>query len=109
LIVIFIDNIENFVFFLERRIMNEIFYETKVIKGEIDLSSEVNIEIILHFLSKVQEYIVLFETKLTINKPANSNIDDEVINELQSIFNKVDSSLILVKGKIREIFLSYTS
>ncbi|MHA1291183.1 MAG: hypothetical protein ACTSQJ_00780 [Promethearchaeota archaeon] len=109
MIVIFIDNIENFVFFLERRIMNEIFYETKVIKGEIDLSSEVNIEIILHFLSKVQEYIVLFETKLTINKPANSNIDDEVINELQSIFNKVDSSLILVKGKIREIFLSYTS
>ena len=87
--------------------MNEIFYEFKEMKS--DLTTEIKIEIILHFLSKVEEYIVLFETKIILTKSISSNIDQEVINELQNIFNKADPSLLLVKGKIREIFLSYSS
>ena len=89
--------------------MNEIFFEFKEIKTDSDLSSEINIEIILHFLSKVEEFIVLYETKINLNKSTTSNTGQEVINELKRIFNKVDSSLSLIKGKIREIYLSYSS
>lgn len=109
MIVIFIDNIDSFLLFLEKRIMNEIFYEYKEIKNQINLSSEVKIEIILHFLSKIEEHMILFETKVDFTKKSNSNFDENIITELQKIFNKVDSSLSLVKGKIREIFLSFTS
>ena len=89
--------------------MNEIFYEFKEVKPQSDLSSETEIEIILHFLSKIEEFIVLFETKLNISKSVNVNSDENVINELQAIFLKVDPTLSLVRGKIREIFLSYSS
>lgn len=89
--------------------MNEIFYEFKEMKTENDLSSEINIEIILHFLSKVEEFIVLYETKINLNKSGTLDTGQEVINELKRIFNKVDSSLSLIKGKIREIYLSYSS
>ena len=89
--------------------MNEIFFEFKEIKSDNDLSSEINIEIILHFLSKVEEFIVLYETKINLNKSRTSDTGQDVINELKRIFNKVDTSLSLIKGKIREIYLSYSS
>jgi hypothetical protein len=92
---------------LERRLTNEIFYEFKEKKANVDLSTE--IEVILHFLAKIDNSIVLYETKQTISKPKNINIDDEVKNSLQNLFNQVDPSIILIKGKIREIFLSYSS
>lgn len=111
MIVIFVDNIENFVEFLQKkRVMNEIFYEFKEVKSQSDLTSEIEIEIILHFLSKLEEsYLILFETTFKILKSPNTNSDEDVINELQKIFLKVDPTLTLVKGKIREIFLSYSS
>jgi len=91
--------------------MSEIFYEFKEIKTDGDLSSKINVEIILHFLSKAEELQlpILYETKINLSKSSSSNTDQEVINELRRIFNKVDSSLSLVKGKIREIYLSYSS
>ena len=46
--------------------MNEVYYEYKENKTNNDLSSDINIEIILHFLSKVEEVIILYETKNTI-------------------------------------------
>ena len=52
--------------------MNEVFYEYKEIKAKDDLSSELNIEIILHFLSKVEEVILLYETKISLRKPSAS-------------------------------------
>ena len=110
MIVIFVDNIENFVEFLQkRRVMNEIFYEFKEVKSQSDLTSNIEIEIILHFLSKLEEFLALFETKFKILKSSGTNSDEDVINELQEIFLKVDPTLTLVKGKIREIFLSYSS
>ncbi|MBD3194718.1 MAG: hypothetical protein GF317_06670 [Candidatus Lokiarchaeota archaeon] len=109
MIVIFIDEIEDFVNFLNKRVMNEIFYEFKEVNKHKDLSTKVDVEIVLHFLSKVEEFLVLYETKVVITKLSNSNIDEQVIKELQKIFTKVNSSLTLVKGKIREIFLSYSS
>ena len=53
--------------------------------------------------------MVLYETRLTITQPNAPGIDHEfVISELQKIFKKFDTSLSLIKGKIREIFLSYS-
>jgi len=108
LIVIFIDNIENFLSFLEKRIMDEVFYEFKEIKTETDLSLNIKIEIILHFLAKAGETLILYETRQTIPKQVNSDNDSIVISTLQKIFDQIDISLKLIKGKIREIFLSYS-
>ncbi|MHA1475501.1 MAG: hypothetical protein ACTSQ5_09970 [Promethearchaeota archaeon] len=108
MIVIFIDNIENFLSFLDKRIMNQVFYEFKEIKEESDLSKEIKIEIILHYLAKIGDTLILYETRQKISKTVNTDSDSDVINSLQSIFDKADTSLKLVKGKIREIFLSYS-
>ncbi|GAJ19178.1 unnamed protein product, partial [marine sediment metagenome] len=101
-------NIENFLSFLDKRIMEEVFYEFKEIKNDTDLSIDVKIEIILHFLAKAKDTLILYETKQLITKPINFNNDSNVIDSLQKIFDKVDTSIRFIKGKIREIFLSYS-
>ncbi len=88
--------------------MNEIFYEFKEITRD-SLVGIVDIEIILHFLAKIENSLMLYETKQIITKSKNSNSDQEVVKTLQKIFYSVDCSLSLIKGKIREIFLSYSS
>ena len=109
MIVIFCDNIDDFISFLENRIMNEIFYEFKEVKNQVDLSGKNYIEIVLHFLAKVSDTLILYETKQNLTKTQNSTSDNELILKLQNIFNGVETSLKLIKGKIREIFLSYSS
>lgn len=89
--------------------MDEIYYEFKEVKNNIDLLTGLNIEIILHFLAKVENSLILYETKQTISGPQNVDIDEQVINSLQKLFCQVDPSITLIKGKIREIFLSYSS
>jgi hypothetical protein len=108
LIVIFCDKIDDFITFLEKRTMNEIFYEFKEITSD-SLVSQINIEIVLHFLAKVESTMILFETKQIITKSKNSDLDLEVVKTLKSLFGSVDPSLSLIKGKIREIFLSFSS
>jgi len=108
LIVIFCDNIDDFVLFLEKRVLDEIFYEFKEITSNT-LDSKINVEIILHFLAKIENTMILYETKQNLMQSPNSDIDKEVVNTLKKIFNKVDSTLSLIKGKIREIYLSYSS
>ncbi len=108
MIVIFCDNIDDFIRFLDRRTIDEVFYEFKEITSN-SLVSQVNIEIVLHFLAKVENTTILYETKQIITKSKNSDVDIEVVKTLKSVFSSVDSSLNLVKGKIREIFLSYSS
>jgi len=108
LIVIFIDDIENFLRFLDKRIMDEVFYEFKEIKNDTDLSSDIKIEIILHFLAKAKDTLILYETKQIVGKPINFNNDSNIIDTLQKIFDKVDTTIRFIKGKIREIFLSYS-
>lgn len=88
--------------------MDQVFYEFKEIKEEKDLSKEIKIEIVLHYLAKIGDILILYETSQKITKDINSNSDSDVINTLQNIFDKADTSLKLVKGKIREIFLSYS-
>ncbi|MFX0030921.1 MAG: hypothetical protein ACFE8B_17035 [Candidatus Hermodarchaeota archaeon] len=94
--------------FLEKRVMDEIFYEFKEITSNT-LDSKVNIEIVLHFLANINNTMILYETKQNITRLTSSDIDTEVVNTLQKIFHNVDSSLRLIKGKIREIYLSFSS
>ena len=88
--------------------MNEIFYEFKEIQSQSDLSSKVNIDVVIHFLAKTENNLILYETKQTIVKLSTSNVDSEIITNLKNIFQKVDPSITLMKGKIREIYLSYS-
>jgi len=89
--------------------MDEIFYEFKELKSNNDLSSNVKIEIFLHFLSKIEGAFCVFETKLDLIKTSDSETAEQVIKRLQEIFKKANTSIVLVQGKIREIFLSYSS
>lgn len=88
--------------------MNEIFYEFKEITSS-SLDTKVEIEIILHFLAKIENSLILYETKQNITKSSSLDIDQEVVKTLKEIFSQVDSSLSLIKGKIREIYLSYST
>ena len=109
MIVIFCDNIDDFIAFLDKRIMHEIFYEIKEVKNHDNLSNNIIATIILHFLAKVSDTLILYETKQNLQKSSDQDITQETINTLQNVFTQVDPSLKLIKGKIREIFLSYTS
>jgi hypothetical protein len=88
--------------------MDEIFYEIKDVKNQSDLSSEIKKEVILHFLAKVGDTLILYETRQTISKTKDEDVNKEVIDSIQAIFSQVDASLKLINGKIREIFLSYS-
>lgn len=87
--------------------MDEIFYEFKEITSNT-LDSKINIEIVIHFLAKIDNTMILYETKQSITRSTSSNIDTEVVSTLQNIFRGVDASLKLIKGKIREIYLAYS-
>ena len=108
MIVIFIDSIEDFLKFLERRISNEIFYELKENKINTEISSPHTLEIILHFLAKLGDNTVLYETKQTLSNIEVNQKDENIIIKLEEIFKQVDPSISLIKEKIREIFLSYS-
>ena len=88
--------------------MNEVFYEFKEIQSQSDLSSKVNIDVVIHFLAKTENNLILYETKQTIVKLSTSDSNNEVITNLKRVFQNVDPSINLIKGKIREIYLSYS-
>ncbi len=103
--MLFIDNLEDFLNFLGKRLIDEVFYEYKESTSS-ELSNLGNVEIILHFLSKIENSIVLYETKVLLDNLNTTNIDKQVFAKLKDVFNKFEIKLI--KGKIREIFLSYS-
>jgi hypothetical protein len=87
--------------------MNEIFYEIKEIKNQ-SVEEEITKELVIHYLAKISDTLILYETKQRIMKSYNSNNLEAVIKNLQKIFHEVDPSLSLIKGKIREIYISYS-
>ncbi|MFX0002923.1 MAG: hypothetical protein ACFE9C_01840 [Candidatus Hodarchaeota archaeon] len=89
--------------------MNEIFYEIKEMKNHDNLSTNIIAEIILHFLAKVSDTLILYETKQSLIKSNNPNNEKEVIQAIEKVFQGVDQSLSLIRGKIREVFISYSS
>ena len=88
--------------------MDEVFYEFKEIQNQSDLSSKVNIEVVIHFLAKTENHLILYETKQKILKSNRSDTNKEVITSLEKVIQNVDFSIRLIKGKIREIYLSYS-
>ena len=95
--------------FLEKRITDNIFFEIKEVSKENDLNSLKNIEIILHFLGKVPENsLVLYETKINFSAQDIGKSESRIIEELQKLLDTANLNIKLVKGKIREIYISYS-
>lgn len=88
--------------------MNEVFYEIKERKNLTEVKNENQYEIILHFLAKVDQNTVLYETKQLISKSDKESINNIAKNLLKGTIDE-KTPIKLVKGKIREIFLSYSS
>ena len=109
MIVIFCDNIDDFIASADKRIMNKIFYEIKEIKNHDNLSTNIIADIVLHFLAKVSDTLILYETKQSLTKSNNPNNENEVIIALEKVFQGIDPSISLIRGKIREVFISYSS
>ncbi len=94
MLVIYLDEIEDFVRFLDRRSMNEIFYEVNQDSNSAAIA--------LHFLGQVGEMIVLYETRIEVRAGKQT---EEVLKEIRQTFGTI-GEVELVKGKIREIFIS---
>ncbi len=94
MLVIYLDEIEDFVRFLDKRAMNEIFYEITPDSNSTTID--------LHFLGQVGEMIVLYETRIEVRAGKQT---EEVLKEIRETFSTI-GEIELVKGKIREIFIS---
>lgn len=92
-IIIKIDKIEDFVTFLDRRLGNEIFYETGP-------TADLGTRAILCYLAKIDGITVIYQGELTF-----PNVRDDV-----AIKKKLDEfkfeNIRLIPGKIREIVMS---
>ena len=89
--------------------MDNIFFEKKKLSEENDLSSLKNIEIVLHFLGKITENnLALFETTLKFSAKDIGKSESHIFEELQKSLDIANLNLNLVKGKIREIYISYS-
>jgi len=99
-IVIFIEELEDFVNLLSERVMDKIFYEFNGLTEEKNIHEENSNQITLQFLSKVENSLVLYETRF--------DAETKEISKIQEVLDKAEISLELIKGKIREIFLSYS-
>lgn len=100
MIVIFIEEMEEFVNLLSERVMDKIFYEFNGQGEEQNIHEEASNQITLQFLSKVENSLVLYETKF--------DAETKEISKIQDVLDKAEIDLKLIKGKIREIFLSYS-
>jgi len=109
MIVIYLDQLQDFVSFFENRISDNIFYEIKEIPKENDLESAKRIQITLHFLGKMSdEYLVLYETNIEFQTLDMNKAEAIIIEEMQKILDTTDLNIKLIKGKIREIYISYS-
>lgn len=105
----YLDELEDFVKFLANRISDDIFYEVKEVTKESDLETAKSISIVLHFLGKISEdYLALYETNLEFKSIDIDKSETIIINELQKVLDTTELSISLIRGKIREIYISYS-
>ncbi len=100
MIVIFVERMEDFVKFLERRVMNEIFYDVRGPPDHPDKGGA-SYTILLHFLGAIGNAQGLYETEITLNQVSSR---DELIEKMKLAFQSFEIELI--EGKIREVFMS---
>ncbi|MHA1376843.1 MAG: hypothetical protein ACTSRG_00550 [Candidatus Helarchaeota archaeon] len=97
MIIIHLDDLNDFASFLEKRISNEIFFE--FIKPEPELNG---LKVQLQYLGVMNNTNILFTTHLDFPKIKDK---EAVKNKLKEIkISELD--LRLVHGKIRELYIS---
>ncbi|HMF31707.1 MAG TPA: hypothetical protein VKK79_09845 [Candidatus Lokiarchaeia archaeon] len=96
MLIFYFENIEDFFHFLNRRTMNEIFYE---LVNSPDTSATT---LALHFLGSINDQTVLYETLVEVRGEKKA---DEIIAEIKSTLDSI-GEIKMIHGKIREIFMS---
>lgn len=97
MIVITIDEIEDFIALLEKRATEYIFFE--FVRCEFD-----GLRVLLNFLGNLGSSVVLFQTSLDF-----PNVKDKkkVIEQIKAMdMEKLNLNLKFIPGTIREIYLS---
>lgn len=94
MIIIKVDNIEDFASFLNRRMGNEIFYEF------LDNTTELGTRAVLSFLAKIDGITVIYQGELNFPKVRDIDAIRKKLNEFEF------GDIRLISGKIREIVMS---
>ena len=97
MIVIYLEHFENFIKFIERRIVDEIFYEIRRPDPELKMSYK----ILFHFLGNVGTLNCIYETEIELNQVSSR---DELLSRMKKMF--AEHEINLIEGKVREVFLS---
>ncbi|MHA1799566.1 MAG: hypothetical protein ACTSVY_14055 [Candidatus Helarchaeota archaeon] len=92
-----IDEIEDFIALLEKRISEYIFFE--FIRCEFD-----GLRVLLNFLGNLGNSIILFQTTMDFPNVKNKKIVIEKIKQID--VEKLNLNLKFIPGSVREIYLS---
>jgi len=95
-LIFYFDNIEDFFPFLNRRSMNEAFYEL------IPLPDSSATTLALHFIGQINEQTVMYETLVDVRGEKKV---EEIVTEIRATLDSI-GEIQLVSGKIRDIVLS---
>lgn len=103
MIVIDLDNMDDFLFFLTKRLTNEIFFYVEKDCLEIDVPGKDEIRIVLHYLGKIDESrTALYQTKLKFKK---GETKDHIYSEMKKVFEGF-GNMKLISGRISELYIS---
>ncbi|MHA1730349.1 MAG: hypothetical protein ACTSU5_00310 [Promethearchaeota archaeon] len=100
MIIVFTENFEDFVRFLDRRSMNEVFYEIREPPDHPD-SGTGDYHILFHFLGMAGNAQGIYETQISLSKVAAR---EELLEKMGEMFASYE--ITLIEGKIREVFMS---
>ncbi|GAB4329823.1 MAG: hypothetical protein Kow0069_37440 [Promethearchaeota archaeon] len=102
MIIIFLDRFEDFLHFLQRRLMDEVFYEVRELPSTPDRKDGRH-AVVLHFLGAMGSLTGVYETQVVLNQVASR---EELVEKLKDML--AEHSISLIQGKIREIFISFS-
>ncbi|MBD3353818.1 MAG: hypothetical protein GF364_20215 [Candidatus Lokiarchaeota archaeon] len=102
MIVFDIEDLENFMLFLPKRVGDEIFFHVdQEKKNSVEIREEVRV--VLHFLGNLDESkIALYQTRLTFKKGASK---ETIYTEMKKVFEE-QGKMKLINGRISEMFIS---
>ncbi|MHA1339709.1 MAG: hypothetical protein ACTSRZ_06145 [Promethearchaeota archaeon] len=104
MIIFEIEELEDFMKLLQKRINDEIFFYIKDEKDTQEFPAGSEYEVILHFLGKIDDSrIGLFQTKLTFSR---MDPKDKVFSEIKRVFEQ-NTAIKLVRGRISEGYISF--
>ncbi len=101
MIIFTIEKIEDFLYFLERRVSDEIFFHVEEDSSGSEFPGKAEIEVVLHFIGKKNDVVGLYQTKLRFSKSLN---EDKIFEEMRGVFDQTEIKFI--RGHITELFIS---